>query len=147
MPKDKLDQSNNKKSMTIDEVKVGMFATTSRLNRDRHVRDFATISGDKNPIHLDDKFAKNSRYKKRIVQGMLSATLFPAMFATRLPGAGCVYASQKTVFKRPVFLGDKVVATVKVKSVIKDKKIVVFDTKCYVGNKVVIDGEAEIFIP
>ena len=70
-----------------------------------------------------------------------------ALFGTKLPGKGCVYVGQNLNFKRPVYLGDTVTATVIVSNVDVSKKRVFFDTKCTVKNKIVIDGTAEIFIP
>ena len=90
---------------------------------------------------------ENSRYKKRIAHGLLSASFFSALFGTKLPGKGCVYVGQNLNFKRPVYLGDTVTATVTVSNFDVVKKRVFFETKCTVKNKIVIDGTAEIFIP
>ena len=110
-------------------------------------KEFAGLSGDHNPVHVDEIYAENSRYKKRIAHGLISASFFSALFGTKLPGKGCVYVGQNLNFKRPVYLGDTVTATVTVSNIDVSKKRVFFDTKCTVKNKVVIDGTAEIFIP
>ena len=114
---------------------------------DTDVKAFSGIAGDKNPVHMDDEYAKNSRYKKRIAHGILSASFFSALFGTKIPGEGCVYVSQSLRFKRPVYLDDTVVASVIVTSVDLKKKRVFFQTLCKVNNKIVIDGEAELFVP
>ncbi len=139
--------NNLNESCTVDELAIGMSASVSKTITDDDVRKFATLSGDNNPVHLDEEYARQSRYKKRIAHGLLSASFFSALFGTQLPGTGCVYVSQNLVFKRAVYLGDTVVATVTVTAVDIAAKRVSFATICTVNNKKVIDGSAEIFIP
>lgn len=136
-----------KESFSIDEIEVGMSASYSQTITDTDVKSFAGISGDHNPVHLDEVYAENSRYKKRIAHGLIGASFFSAIFGTKLPGKGCVYVGQNLSFKRPVYLGDTVTAVVTVTSVDDKKNRVFFETKCFVKNKIVIDGTAEIFIP
>lgn len=136
-----------KESYSIDEIFVGMSASYSQTITDFDVKQFAGLSGDHNPVHVDEIYAENSRYKKRIAHGLISASFFSAIFGTKLPGKGCVYVSQNLNFIRPVYLGDTVTAIVTVTNVDISKKRVYFDTKCLVKNKAVIDGKAEIFIP
>lgn len=136
-----------KESYNIDEIEIGMSASYSQTITDFDIKTFAGLSGDHNPVHIDEVYAENSRYKKRIAHGFISASFFSALFGTKLPGQGCVYVGQNLNFKRPVYLGDTVTATVTVSNVNVSRKRVFFDTKCTVKNKVVIDGTAEIFIP
>jgi 3-hydroxybutyryl-CoA dehydratase len=136
-----------KESYSIDEISIGMSASYSQIITDADVKKFAGISGDNNPVHMDELYAENSRYKKRIAHGLLSASFFSALFGTRLPGKGCVYVTQNLNFKRPVYLGDTVTATVTVTDINIDKKRVFFETVCTVKNKKVIDGSAELYIP
>jgi 3-hydroxybutyryl-CoA dehydratase len=96
---------------------------------------------------MDEEYAKNSRYKKRIAHGMITASYFSSLFGTKIPGEGCVYVAQSLRFKRPVYLGDTVVASVIVTSVDLIKKRVFFQTICKVKNKIVTDGEAELYVP
>ena len=131
----------------LEEIEIGMEVSYSQTITDTDVKAFSGISGDKNPLHMDDEYAKNSRYKKRIAHGMLSASFFSALFGTKIPGEGCVYVAQSLQFKRPVYLGDTVVATVTVTKVDLDKRRVFFRTTCKVKNKIVIDGEAELYVP
>ena len=98
-------------------------------------------------IHKNTFVSKNSRYKKRIAHGLMAASYFSALFGTKIPGEGCVYVSQSLNFKIPVYIGDTVTAIVEVINVDLVKKIVFFRTICKVKNKVVTDGEAELFIP
>ena len=131
----------------LEEIEIGMEVSYTQTITDTDVKAFSGISGDKNPVHMNDEYAKNSRYKKRIVHGMLSASFFSALFGTKIPGEGCVYVSQNLRFKRPVYLDDTVVASVIVTNVDFKKKRVFFQTVCKVKNKVVIDGEAELYVP
>lgn len=136
-----------KKSFTIKEITIGMTASYSQTISDADVKAFAGISGDYNPVHLSEEYAKNSRFKTRIAHGLLTASFFSAIFGTKLPGEGCVYAGQNLQFKKPVYLGDTVVAKVTVIAIDVLKKRVTFETVCTVKNRVVTTGTAEIFIP
>lgn len=131
----------------FEDLKVGMEASYTHTYSAEKVEAFAEISGDKNPVHLDEDFAANSRFKRRLAHGLNSASFFSAIFGTQLPGTGCVYVGQSLNFKRPVYIDDTVVATVTIKSIDEAKRRVYFDTVCKVNGKVVIDGEAEIYVP
>lgn len=133
--------------MLMDEILVGMCASYSQTITDADIKSFAGLSGDHNPVHISEEYAETSRFKGRIAHGLISASFFSALFGTRLPGPGCVYVSQSLNFKRPVYIGDTVTASVTVVSLNKEKNRVEFDTVCKVKGKIVIDGKAEIFIP
>ncbi len=133
--------------LTIDQIEVGMQAFYSHTVTDADVKAYAGLSGDNNPVHMSEEYAEKSRFKARIAHGLFSAGFFSALFGTRLPGPGCVYLSQNLRFKKPVYLGDTVVAEICVTSINAAKKIVSFDTSCSVRGKIVIEGEAEIYIP
>ena len=135
------------KSISFEQIKIDMSVSYSQTITDADVKSFAGISGDHNPIHVDDEYASKSRYKKRISHGLISGSFFSALFGTKLPGPGCVYVQQTFNFKRPVYLGDTVTATATVTSIDQDKRRVFFDTTCTVKNKVVIDGMAELYVP
>ena len=131
----------------IEEIKIGMEVSYSQTITDSDVKEFAGVSGDRNPVHMDEEYAEHSRYKKRIAHGLMSASYFSALFGTKIPGEGCVYVAQSLKFKRPVYLGDTVTATVIVKEIDLKKSRVFFRTVCKVKNKIVIDGEAELYVP
>ena len=133
--------------LAIEDIKVGMEVSYTQTVTDADIKAFAGISGDRNPAHMDDEYAKDSRYKRRIAHGLMSASYFSALFGTKIPGEGCVYVAQSLKFKRAVYLGDTVTATVIVSSVDLEKRRVFFRTICKVKNKIVIDGEAELFVP
>lgn len=134
-------------SIPIEDINVGMSMSYSRTINDRDIRLFAELSGDNNPVHLDEKYAESSRFKKRIAHGLMSAGFFSALFGTKIPGVGCVYVAQSLKFKRPVYIDDNVTATVTVTSLDLKNRRVFFDTVCTVKSKIVISGEAEIYIP
>ncbi len=133
--------------MDIQEIKIGMSESYSQTITDADVKLFAGISGDNNPIHMSDEYAKNSRYKKRVAHGMLSASFFSALFGTKLPGPGCLYVTQNLNFKRPVYIDDTVFAIITVINIDYEKRRVFFDTVCKVKNKIVIDGVSELYVP
>lgn len=131
----------------ISEIKVGDSSEVKKKMTLKMVRNFALISNDFNPIHLDKEYASKSRYKKQIIHGLMATSLFSGLFGTSLPGEGCVYKSQNIRFKRAIYINDLVTARVEVQSVDAKKKIIIFKTVCLVNNKIMIDGHAEIFIP
>lgn len=131
----------------LEDITVGMTESYSQTITDADVKAFSGISGDRNPVHMDAEYADSSRFKKRIAHGMLSASFFSALFGMKLPGKGCVYVNQDLKFRRPVYIGDTVVATVEVKEINIIKRRVYFNTYCKVGGVKVITGEAEIYIP
>jgi len=133
--------------MKIEEITLGMSFSYSQTVTDADIKAFAGVSGDRNPVHMDEEYAGNSRFKKRIAHGLMSASYFSAIFGTKFPGPGCVYVSQSLSFLRPVYIDDTVNAIATVKAVDFNKRRVFFDTVCKVKSKKVIVGEAEIYIP
>jgi 3-hydroxybutyryl-CoA dehydratase len=133
--------------MKINEIEIGMSESYTQTITDADIKAFAGISGDRNPIHMSDEYAEGSRFKKRIAHGMIASSFFSALFGTKLPGFGCVYVNQSLNFKRPIFINDTVIATIKVVDIDYAKDRVFFDTVCTVKNKTVIDGKAELYLP
>jgi acyl dehydratase len=131
----------------LEEIEIGMSVSYSQTITDADIKSFAGISGDRNPVHLDENYAKSSRFKKRIAHGMMTASYFSALFGTKIPGEGCVYTYQSLNFKRPVYINDTVKAIVTVSNVDLDKRRVKFKTVCEVDNKTVTTGEAELYVP
>jgi 3-hydroxybutyryl-CoA dehydratase len=134
-------------NFNIEEITVGMEVSYSQTITDADVKCFAGISGDHNPVHMSDEYAQKSRFQKRIAHGLMSASYFSALFGTKIPGPGCVYVAQSLNFKKPVYLNDTVTAIVTVTNVDIKKRRVFFKTICKVKNKIVIDGEAELYVP
>lgn len=127
---------------------VGMTATRSKTFSDEDVRAFAQISGDANPIHLNDEYAKGTVFGRRIAHGILTASLISATIANQLPGDGTIYLGQDLKFKAPVFIGDTVTATVEVTKYREDRRIMTLRTVCVKDDgTVVIEGEAVVLAP
>jgi len=133
--------------MPIEEIKIGMKASYSQTITDHDIRIFAGLSGDHNPIHINEDYIKLTRFKKRVVHGLIPVSFFSGLFGTKIPGPGCLYVSQTINFKKPIYIDDTVTATVEVSAVDIASRHVFFETSCTVNGKVVISGEADIFIP
>lgn len=124
-------------------IKVGQIASITKMFTENHLLDFSELSQDFNPIHLDSEFAKESIFGRKIVHGMLVASLFSGLLGNKLPGQGSIYLGQTLKFSSPVYLGDEVTATVEVINVRTDKPIVTLRTYCCnADGTIVIDGEA-----
>jgi 3-hydroxybutyryl-CoA dehydratase len=131
----------------IEDIFVGQTAVYAKTVTEADVVLFAGISGDTNPVHLNDEFASTTMFKGRIAHGILTASFISTVLGTRLPGPGCIYMSQNLKFKAPVRIGDTVNARVTVLEVIAEKRRVVFKTVVSVGETVVIDGDATLMVP
>lgn len=132
--------------MYIDDIVVGQSASLERQVTQDVINSFATASGDHNPVHVDPDFAAGTLFKGTIAHGMLSAAYISAVLGTQLPGPGAIYTGQSLKFRAPVRPGDKVVTRCTVKEVLRDKKRVIMDTQCKVGETVVLDGEATLMV-
>lgn len=136
-----------RQGLHLEDIDVGMSATYAKTVSDADIVLFAGISGDSNPVHVDDDYARETMFKGRIAHGMLTASFISAVLGTRLPGPGCIYLSQNLRFKAPVRIGDTVRAVVEVTEVDRERARVTVSTRCSVGDKVVIDGEAVLMVP
>jgi 3-hydroxybutyryl-CoA dehydratase len=126
-------------------LKPGDKASRVQTISDEMIRSFANLTGDANPVHLDDAYAAGTRFGRRIAHGMLAAGLISSTLANDLPGPGTVYLSQTLQFKGPVYPGDTITTTVEVKNVRPDKPIVTLSTTCKNQNEVVVlEGEAVV---
>jgi len=125
----------------------GETATRTTTITDEMIRAFADLTGDANPVHLDDAYAAGTRFGRRIAHGMIAAGLISATLANDLPGPGTVYLSQTLQFKAPVYPGDTITTTVEVKRVRPDKPIVTLSTICKNQKDVVVlEGEAVVLV-
>lgn len=130
------------------KYKIGQSASIDRSFCLEDVASFANLCGDTNPIHLDAEYAANTRFKRRIIHGPLVASLFGTIFGTIFPGQGSIYISQTLRFRKPVFLGDAVTASVRLIAVDKEKSKGEFETICKnESQEVVIEGEAQLLLP
>ena len=131
----------------IEDLEPGMTATFGKTITDADILMFAGVSGDTNPVHLNEEFAAGTPFHGRIVHGMLTASLISTVLGTKLPGPGCIYMSQTMRFLAPVRSGDTVRAEVTLRTVDREKKRAIFDTACKVLGKNVLEGEAVLFVP
>jgi 3-hydroxybutyryl-CoA dehydratase len=126
-------------------LQVGDSASLSKTITDADIKAFAELTGDHNPVHLDDSFAATTRFGRRIAHGMLSASLISSLLANKLPGQGTVYLSQTLKFVAPVFPDDTVTATVTVTKIREDRSIATLETSCSnQAGETVITGEAVV---
>jgi 3-hydroxybutyryl-CoA dehydratase len=133
---------------TIEELKVGDTARFSKTVSESDVYLFAGVTGDLNPAHVNEDYAKDTFFKTRIAHGMLSASFISTVIGTMLPGPGTVYMRQEVSFLAPVKFGDTVTAIVEVVEIIADKKQVRLKTCCInQENTTVVDGEALVSPP
>ncbi|WP_102222771.1 MaoC family dehydratase [Acidimangrovimonas sediminis] len=131
----------------IEDLEVGMERTLLKQVTDRDIEMFAEVSSDRNPVHLDDAYAKESVFEGRIAHGMLTAGLISAVIGEQLPGHGTIYLGQTLKFVAPVRPGDPVETRVKVLAIDHAKRRVTLDCRCLVGDTVVVKGEALVLAP
>ena len=125
--------------------KVGDSAEITRTIDQSDIQAFADVTGDHNPVHVDETFAQTTRFGRTIAHGMLSASLISSVLANKLPGAGSIYLGQTLQFVGPVFASDEITARVTVKEVREDKPIVKLETICVnQRGELVIRGEATV---
>jgi 3-hydroxybutyryl-CoA dehydratase len=134
-------------SKFFEDLSIGQSASFDRTVTEHDILQFSALSGDTNPIHLDEDYASATPFKGRIAHGMLSVGFVSAVLGTKLPGPGAVYVTQNLRFKAPVRIGDTVVATVELVELDHARSRATFKTICQVGDKVVIDGDAVLMVP
>lgn len=131
----------------FDELSEGMSAVFGKTVTEADIVNFAGVSGDTNPVHLNADYASETMFKKRIAHGILTASFISTVIGTRLPGPGCIYVSQSLRFKVPVMIGDTVTARVVITKLIPEKRFLEMSTICTVADKVVLEGEAVVMAP
>ena len=132
---------------TIDQLKIGQKASFAKTVTETDVYLFAGITGDINPIHINQEYANNSIFKDRIAHGMLSAGFISAVIGVQLPGPGSIYSGQTLKFLAPVHIGDTITATVEIIEIVAEKGKVILKTTCVnQDGKAVLDGEATIVL-
>jgi 3-hydroxybutyryl-CoA dehydratase len=131
----------------FNDLAVGMRETFLKTVLNEDVVGFAELSGDRNPIHLSEHFARKTRFGGRIVHGLYTASLISAVIGTRLPGPGAVYISQSLNFRGPVKIGDVVEISVEVVELTEKGRRVRLRCECAVEGKIVLDGEGILSVP
>jgi 3-hydroxybutyryl-CoA dehydratase len=131
----------------IEDLTVGQSASYTRTITEADIQQFGAVSGDLNPLHFDEDYAKTTIFRGRIAHGMLSLSFLSTVLGTQLPGAGSIFLSATVRFKAPVRIGDTVVANCTVREINIAKGRVTFDLLCKVGETAVIEGEAMVKVP
>lgn len=131
----------------FEDMAVGMTASFAKTVTDADLVLFVGVSGDTNPVHLDEDYAGRTMFKGRVAHGALTASFISTALGTKLPGPGSIYVAQTLKFKAPVHVGDTVTARVEVMSLVPERHFVIFKTQCFVRDLLVIDGEATLKVP
>ncbi len=136
------------KKKTIKDIKVGDTDSFTKTVTEADVYNFAGVSGDFNPAHINEEYAKNTMFKGRIAHGVLSVSFISTVIGTLLPGPGSIYLSQEVKFRKPVYFHDTITATVKVTEIIEEKERIVLDTVCTnQKGEEVITGSVLVYLP
>ena len=139
--------SHPSKGYILEELVVGMSAEKRITVTEERVSQFAEVSDDFNPVHMDEAFAAKTAFRGRIAHGLLSASFGSALVGTVLPGAGAIYVSQTLAFHKPVRIGDDVVSRVTVVAIDEASARVSLQCESFVGDDLVMDGQAVVRVP
>jgi len=131
----------------LEDLTIGQSAERKRTVTAADIEAFAAVTGDDNPVHLDEAYAAKTSFGGRIAHGMLSAGYISAVLGAKLPGPGAIYVSQTLNFRRPVRIDDEVTARVTVSAIDQRRGRVTFVTVCEVRGKTVAEGEAVVIAP
>jgi 3-hydroxybutyryl-CoA dehydratase len=134
-------------TIVIEDMEIGMSRSLRKIVTDRDIELFAEVTTDRNPVHLDEDYAQQTMFHGRIAHGMLTAGLISAVIGEQLPGHGAIYLAQSLKFMAPVRPGDQVLAEVIVTAIDHSRRRVTLETRCAVGDTVVLKGEATVLAP
>ena len=134
-------------SYYIEDLKPGMSESYTRTVTEADVDLFGAVTGDMNPLHFNEEYARQTVFRGRIAHGMLTTSYLSTVLGTRMPGPGSIFISANVRFKAPVRIGDTVTATCTVRDINLHRKRAVFDCIVHVGKTVVVEGEANIMVP
>jgi 3-hydroxybutyryl-CoA dehydratase len=130
----------------LEDLSVGQSTEQVHTVTEADIAAFAAVSGDTNPLHMDEAYAATTAFKGRIAHGMLGASYISAILGNDLPGSGSVYLNQSLRFRRPIRIGDVVTTRVSVAAIDEEKARVTLETLCLVDGKAAIDGEAVVMV-
>lgn len=134
-------------TICIEDIEVGMVRRLRKVIDDSDIELFGRVSTDRNPVHFDDDYARDTIFGGRIAHGMLTAGLVSAIIGEQLPGHGSIYMKQSLTFLAPVRPGDMVEASVMVAAIDYGRRRVTLECECAVGDTVVLKGEALVLAP
>ena len=131
----------------IEELQPGMSESFEKAVTERDVELFGEVSGDLNPVHFDEEFAQKTIFRGRIAHGVLCLSYISTVLGMKMPGPGTIFMSATSRFRAPVRIGDTVTTVCTVREVVPEKRRVLFDCLCKVGDTVVVEGEALVMAP
>ncbi|MFQ5675325.1 MAG: MaoC family dehydratase [bacterium] len=129
----------------IEKLKVGDKAQLKKVFTEEDLEKFSQICTDRNPLHFDDDYAQSTLFGKRILPGMLTASLFSGLVGNHIPGTGGIYLGQTLNFRKPVYIGEEVTATAEIVAIREDKPIITMRMLCTnSGGEICVEGEAVV---
>jgi len=137
----------NARGYYLDELSVGMSSENTLVVSGRRIDAFAEISGDHNPIHMDEEFAKTTMFVRRIAHGALSASIISGILGNTLPGPGAIFVELNLRFRRPAFIDDEVLARAEVVEINQRTGRIKMKVSCSVNGKQIIRGDAGVIVP
>ncbi len=131
----------------FEDLSVGMTHQTEHVITEKDIELFAEVSGDRNPLHMDDEFAKHTPFGQRIAHGALTASYISGILGNDLPGPGSIFVGLNMRFRRPVYIGSHVTVKVEVTEMKERGNRVTLKVSCNVDGKAAISGEAMVMVP
>ncbi|MHA7856598.1 MAG: MaoC family dehydratase [Henriciella sp.] len=136
-----------KEGYKYEDMSVGMTHQTVHTITERDIDLFAEVSGDRNPLHMDEEFAKQTQFGQRIAHGALTASYISGILGNDLPGPGSIFVGLNMRFRRPVYIGSEVIVKVEVTEMKDRGNRVTLKVTCSVDGKAAISGEALVMVP
>lgn len=130
----------------LEDLKVGMSAVFAKTITEADIVMFSGVTGDMNPVHVNEDYARDTMFKGRIAHGMLTGSLISTVLGMKMPGPGCIYVSQNLKFIAPVRAGDTAQARAIITDIVPEKKRIVMRTTVHVGGTTVVTGEAQMMV-
>lgn len=137
---------SHQEPIPLEDIRIGQSAEMSRHVDDATVRAFAEVSGDFNPLHLDEDYARRTPFRGRIAHGALIASFLSGVLGNQLPGPGAIFVRMDIGFQRPVRIGDTLIARATVKAIDMKTRIVTMDCECTVGDEVAMTAVATVMV-
>src|ERR1700748_3288446 len=131
----------------IDDLKPGLSESFSKVVTEEDIQKFGEVSGDMNPVHFDEEYARKTIFRGRIAHGMIALSYISRVLGMQIPGPGTIFMGVTTRFKAPVRIGDTVVTTCTVKEAEPVKRRVMFDCVCKVSDVVVVEADTLVMAP
>ncbi len=137
----------HKDGYKFEDMSVGMTHQTEHVITEKDIELFAEVSGDRNPLHMDEEFAKKTPFGQRIAHGALTASYISGILGNDLPGPGSIFVGLNMRFRRPVLIGSLVIVKVEVTEMRERGNRVTLKVSCNVDGKAAISGEAMVMVP